>query len=127
MHCANLKFLRDISGPGRPVLGGGRKANGNRRASQFLPEKGFRLCAGVPYAREEIYYRYGDATPPQAEAMAKVLADASGYRLVPEGIASMGGFKDWFIQCMRRPGFTIEAGRGRNPLPPSDFPRFTSS
>ena len=29
----------------------------------------------------------------------------------------MGGFKDWFIDCFHRPGFTIEAGKGKNPLP----------
>ena len=27
------------------------------------------------------------------------------------------GFKDWFLQRFRRPGFTIEAGLGENPLP----------
>lgn len=91
--------------------------------ANFCRKRDFAYVLAFHTQGEEIYYRYGDATPPQAEAMAKALADASGYRLAaPEGIASMGGFKDWFIQCMRRPGFTIEAGRGRNPLPPSDFP-----
>ena len=32
------------------------------------------------------------------------------------------GYKDWFIQDYRRPGFTIEAGSGENPLPLSQFP-----
>ena len=35
--------------------------------------------------------------------------------------ASFAGFKDLFIQDYRRPGFTIEAGRGVNPLPLEDF------
>ena len=39
----------------------------------------------------------------------------------PEGLASHGGFKDWFIQEMGRPGFTLEMGKGENPLPLSDF------
>ena len=30
-----------------------------------------------------------------------------------------GGFKDWFIEKYQRPGFTIEIGKGKNPLPPS--------
>ena len=55
--------------------------------------------------------------------MAQILASSSGYALSePEGIASHGGLKDYFIQKYRRPGFTIEVGRGKNPLPPSDAP-----
>ena len=37
------------------------------------------------------------------------------------GMAAYGGCKDWFIRCFHRPGFTIELGRGENPLPLSDF------
>ena len=36
--------------------------------------------------------------------------------------ASFAGYKDWFLQEYRRPGFTVEAGRGLNPLPLEDFP-----
>ena len=36
-------------------------------------------------------------------------------------MSSNAGYKDWFIQAFDRPGFTIEAGRGKNPLPISDF------
>ena len=72
---------------------------------------------------EEIYYHYGPHTPIQSKLMAQILASSSGYALSePEGIASHGGLKDYFIQKYRRPGFTIEVGRGRNPLPPSDGP-----
>ena len=35
----------------------------------------------------------------------------------PEAMASHGGFKDWFIEKLHRPAFTVEIGRGRNPLP----------
>ena len=54
--------------------------------------------------------------------MAHILADACGYRLAdPEGLAVGGGFKDWFIETFDRPAFTVECGRGRNPLPLSDL------
>ena len=33
------------------------------------------------------------------------------------------GYKDWFIQTYNRPGYTIEVGRGVNPLPLSQFPQ----
>ena len=49
------------------------------------------------------------------------MATASGYALdVPTGIASGGGFKDWFITEFCRPGFTVELGKGKNPLPITD-------
>ena len=35
--------------------------------------------------------------------------------------ASHGGLKDWFIEETGRPGFTIELGRGVNPLPVESF------
>ena len=35
--------------------------------------------------------------------------------------SSFAGFKDWFIQEFNKPGYTIEAGIGVNPLPISQF------
>ena len=37
------------------------------------------------------------------------------------GLASHGGFKDWFISELRKPGFTMEIGKGENPLPVSQL------
>lgn len=91
--------------------------------ARFCREENFLYALAFHTQGEEIYYRYGDDTPPGARKMAEALAASSGYTLSePEGIASMGGFKDWFIHSLRRPGFTIEAGLGQNPLPPSDLP-----
>ena len=71
---------------------------------------------------EEIFYRYGAKVPAGAEAMATLLSKTSGYSLPTQsGLASHGGFKDWFIQETGRPGFTIEIGRGKNPLPISEL------
>jgi len=67
---------------------------------------------------EEIFYRYGSHVAAGAESMAGLLSKVSGYSLpVQSGLASHGGFKDWFILETGRPGFTIEIGRGKNPLP----------
>ena len=50
------------------------------------------------------------------------MAKASGYCMAePEALASLGGFKDWFIDYFHRPAFTIEAGKGKNPLPYSQL------
>ena len=54
--------------------------------------------------------------------MAEVLASSSGYRLSrQQGLASHGGMKDWFIREFSRPGFTVELGKGVNPLPLSSW------
>lgn len=68
---------------------------------------------------EEIYWNYRDREPPEAGEWARRLGLASGYRPVwLEG--SDAGYKDWFIQRFGRPGFTVEAGWGHNPLPIAD-------
>ena len=51
-----------------------------------------------------------------------MLADASGYELEDTPYSSgYAGYKDWFIQTYNRPGYTVEAGTGVNPLPIGDF------
>ena len=69
---------------------------------------------------EEIYWHYGDNTPKKSRLMAEVMARSSGYALSsPSGLAIGGGFKDWFIEELKKPAFTVEIGVGRNPLPAS--------
>ena len=71
---------------------------------------------------EEIYYKYGEHTPSRSRLMAQILAASSGYvPSSPAGLASHGGLKDWFIDKFHRPGFTIEVGLGKNPLPVEMF------
>ena len=49
-------------------------------------------------------------------------ARLSGYELAETPYASsFAGYKDWFIQQYRRPGYTIEVGLGQNPLPLDQF------
>ncbi len=71
---------------------------------------------------EEIYYEYGNNTPEKSLYIAKMLSSLTEYTLVKnEGLASSGGLKDWFIEEFRKPAFTIEVGKGKNPLPLKDF------
>lgn len=82
----------------------------------------FRHVTALHSQGEEIYWQYGEHTPPVAHMMAQIMASASGYTVAaPAGSAAFGGFKDWFIEQFSRPGFTIELGRGQNPLPLKDF------
>ena len=71
---------------------------------------------------EVIYWQYGGIEVPGAREIAERFADLSGYRLEDTPYnSSFAGYKDWFIQTYRRPGFTIEVGTGENPLPLSQF------
>ena len=71
---------------------------------------------------EEIYWEYGGIKPDGAKRLALSLAAESGYKLIKNsGLASHGGYKDWFIKEFCRPGFTLEFGKGQNPLPLRHF------
>lgn len=70
---------------------------------------------------KEFYWGYEGLEPPEAELLAREVARVSGYRSV-RYIDSHAGYKDWFIQIYRRPGFTMELGLGVNPLPLNQFP-----
>ena len=70
-----------------------------------------------------IYWQYDGYDVPGSKAIAERFAAASGYAVAETPYASgHAGYKDWFLQDFRRPGFTIEAGSGENPLPLSQFP-----
>ncbi|MBR4971677.1 MAG: gamma-D-glutamyl-meso-diaminopimelate peptidase, partial [Oscillospiraceae bacterium] len=69
-----------------------------------------------------IYWKFKDIFVPGAQALAEEFSRISGYALEDTPYQSAwAGYKDWFIQNFRRPGFTIEAGLGENPLPLSQF------
>lgn len=75
------------------------------------------IAAAYHSQGEEIYYSYNDSAPCGAENLAKQMAEISGYRACsPEGMASFSGFKDWVIEKLNIPSFTIEVGLGKNPL-----------
>ncbi|MBD2846013.1 peptidase M14 [Paenibacillus sp. IB182496] len=80
----------------------------------------FELVVALHTQGEEIYWNYRGYEPPEAEGLARRLAAASGYEAV-RLTDSDAGYKDWFIQRFGRPGFTVEAGLGVNPLPLADF------
>lgn len=71
---------------------------------------------------KEIYWQFMDIVVPGARELGQKMAQASGYALADVPYASgFAGYKDWFIQNFRRPGYTIEVGEGTNPLPLSQF------
>ncbi len=108
----------------------GRRFGGASAESEPETKAMTALCRRLPFTHvtalhsqgEEIYWQYGERTPPISHMAARVMGSLSGYTPAsPDAIASHGGFKDWFINETGRMGFTFELGRGRNPLPLDDF------
>ncbi len=115
---------KGITGPCARQWGGpSPESEPETRALTALCGRGdFRHVVALHSQGEEIYWQYGEHTPPEAQLMALTMASASGYTVAsPTGLASHGGFKDWFIEQYHRPGFTIELGKGVNPLPIGNF------
>ena len=71
----------------------------------------------------EIYYTSGGKCTQASKAAAAKLASLTGYKLnIPEGTAAYGGLTDFCIQKLGIPAFTLECGKGKNPLPKNDMP-----
>ncbi len=88
----------------------------------FTLQHNFRLVIAYHTQGQEIYWTFRNYNPPMAEFIGQQFSGVSGYELaeVPYN-SSFAGYKDWFIQNYNRPGYTIEAGIGQNPLPIEQF------
>ena len=121
-----IEIENGITGPSSRQYGGEYPESEaeTKAIANLCRKEPFRQVMAIHSQGEELYWQYGENTPTQAEMMAKILADSCSYSLVYNGgLASHGGFKDWFIEEFGRPGFTLEIGKGENPLPISDFIR----
>lgn len=119
-----LEQKSNINGPG-PTRYGGEYPESEietKAITNLCRNTYFRHAIAFHSQGEEIYWQYGDDMSEKSELIAKVLSVSSGYKMAqPEGLAVGGGFKDWFIKEIKRPGLTIEIGKGKNPLPIADF------
>ncbi|HTG72062.1 MAG TPA: M14 family metallocarboxypeptidase [Candidatus Udaeobacter sp.] len=88
--------------------------------ARFTETMAFDAVMALHTQGREIYWNYRDYEPAEAEHLAGRLGRVSGYKPV-KLTGSDAGYKDWFIHRFRRPGFTVEAGFGENPLPMSNF------
>ena len=71
---------------------------------------------------EEIYCGNSQTASAHTQAIGRKLAEWSGYRMAKaEGMAAYGGLSDWCAEELNLPAFTIECGKGKNPLPGIDF------
>ena len=126
LQAREIKFSQGFTRPGpRDYVG---RAPLSQRETQGLADYTEKVDPALVLAfhaqGEEIYWQFGDREIPGARQLGEEFARLSGYTLTqtPENSA-YAGYKDWFIQTFRRPGYTIEVGRGENPLPLSQFPQ----
>lgn len=88
----------------------------------FTLSHNFELVIAYHTQGQEIYWQFQNYATNRSRFIGEQFARVSGYRLadVPYN-SSFAGYKDWFLQQYRRPGYTVEAGIGNNPLPISQF------
>jgi g-D-glutamyl-meso-diaminopimelate peptidase len=113
-----------VYGPGPQRYGGPSPLSEpeTQTVVNFTRQHNFRLVIAYHTQGRVIYWLYKGIIPPGALEIAQQFAVASGYEVsdVPYE-AAYAGYKDWFVEEYRRPGYTIEAGIGRNPLPIAQF------
>ena len=125
LQAREIKFSQGFTTPGpRDYVG---RAPLNQMETQALVELTEKLNPDLVLAYhsqgKEIYWKFKDILVPGARELGEVMARVSGYRLADTPYESaFAGYKDWFIQTFRRPGYTVEVGTGENPLPLSQFP-----
>jgi len=121
-----IKFEQGFSLPGpRDYVGKSPLSAPESKALYELTERSdFLLSLSYHTQGRVIFWKYLDLEPPCAFRIGEKLSAASGYGLELTPYASgFAGYKDYFIQNFLRPGYTVEAGLGENPLPLTQFPR----
>lgn len=84
----------------------------------------FELTIAFHSQGKVIYHGFLGKEPGNSLKIAKAFTKISPYKLdETEGIASYGGYKDWFVDKFERPGYTVEVGEGQNPLPLAHLPQ----
>lgn len=82
----------------------------------------FRLVIAFHTQGQEIYWKFLNYQPVMAEFIGQQFSRVSGYELADVAYnSSFAGYKDWFVQNYNKPGYTVEAGIGKNPLPVEQF------
>lgn len=123
-----LEQQNGIYGPGITRYGGSRPVSEPETYAlvNLCQKNCFKHVIAFHSQGEVIYHRYNKYLP-KAEKQALLLASSSKYALEdPKGLAVGGGFKDYFIDQYSKPGFTVEIGKGENPLPYEDMEKIYS-
>lgn len=88
-----------------------------RAVTELVRSENFDVLMAFHSQGGEIYYDFDGLASERDRAFAARLSAQSGYPVkAPVGTAAFGGCKDWFIKEFGKSGFTVEMGRGKNPL-----------
>ena len=124
LQAREIKFSQGYTRPGpRDYVGRAPLGQLESRAlAEFTQQTDPALVLAFHSQGREIYWQFGGYDIPGARELGEDFARTSGYTLTDAAEESAyAGYKDWFIQNFRRPGYTIEVGEGTNPLPLSQF------
>ncbi|ELK48838.1 M14 family metallopeptidase [Halobacillus sp. ACCC02827] len=88
--------------------------------AELAKDRNFEKMLALHTQGEVIFWGYEGLEPAESIAIAEEFGRVSGYEPI-RYVDSFSGYKDWFIQEFRRPGFTLELGEGVNPLPLDQF------
>ncbi len=119
-----IKFAQGYTKPGpRDYVGPEPLSEPESRAVYTFTQKNdFRLTLSYHSQGEVIYWKFQDLEPPCSREIGQEMSRLSGYTLeLTPAESAYAGYRDWFIQEFRRPGYTVEAGSGVNPLPISQL------
>lgn len=119
-----IKFEQGFTRPGpRDFVGTSPLSEPETKAmAAFTEREDFRLILAYHTQGEIIFWKYLDYEPKNSRQIALRFGEVSGYSVEETPYASgFAGYKDWFIRTWNRPGYTIECGRGTNPLPIGQF------
>lgn len=120
----NMEKEIGISGPG-PTRYAGEAPESEpetKAIADFTRSRNFRLVLAYHAQGEVIYWNFMNLNPPCGEHIGKVLASVSGYSLeTASGPAAYSGYDDWFTKEFGKPGYTVEVGLGKNPIPVSQL------
>lgn len=113
-----------VYGPGPTRYGGPSPLSEpeTQAVVNFTRQHSFKLVIAYHTQGRVIYWLYKGIRPPRALEIARRFSEITGYAVsdVPYE-AAYAGYKDWFIEQYRRPGYTFEVGIGRKPTPISQF------
>jgi len=88
--------------------------------AKLVVERQFDMVLALHTQGKEFYWGYEGLEPEESIRYAEYFAKVSPFKSV-RTIDSHAGFKDWFIQKYQKTGFTLELGKGINPLPLSKY------
>ena len=93
----------------------------------FIYSNSFSLLLTYHTQGQVIYPTFLNYLPKYTNEYANIFSKVSGYSVEATPFSSsFAGLKDWYIQTFNKPGYTIEAGIGVNPLPISQFDKIYS-